>query len=701
MKPQSSKTGSWATRAAENLPYAEMLTYAVGQGFSPDIDRVKPSGPLGPEVCFSRNSPKIRLFSVASAGLLLALTASAAQAQAPGQPTPAQSAPASQSASQAPISGQQPKTPTGNDRRRAAKFFLDASKLFEKEEFEAAMRGFAQATALDPSNTNYALASDLARSHAATALIQAAAKSRLRGDPAAARTALARALELDPKNAQVAEHLRELGDDDLQGKPRPIYERAASTAGDATELSPAAEAHSFHLHAGQRQVIQQVFKAYGLETALDDSVPSTPVRLDVDAVGFTQAAHVLCLATNSFYVPLDAHRVLVVRDTLDNRQKFLRQVLETIYLPGLTGAELTEVVNLAKNVFNAQEAVAEPSSGSLTIRASQSSLNAFNDTMRELLDGRNQVMLDVRMIQIAHTNQRNTGAHLPQQITAFNAYSEEQSILNANQALVQQIVSSGLAAPGDTLAILGILLASGQVSSSLFTNGVALFGGGLTLSGLSVGPVTGNLNLNSSDSRELDQIQLRLGDGEAGTLRTGVRYPIMTSSFSSVSASTASIPGLTSAGSSSALSSLLSSLSSAVPSVPQVEYQDLGLTLKATPKVMRNGAVALTLDLKIDALAGRAINGVPVLNNRTYSGVVTLKEGEGVVVLSDLDKQESRAISGAPGISEIPGMNDLTGKDTQNNYATLLIVITPHVIRGTQAAGHSPMMRVEKSTPAP
>jgi hypothetical protein len=290
---------------------------------------------------------------------------------------------------------------------------------------------------------------------------------------------------------------------------------------------------------------------------------------------------------------------------------------------------------------------------------------------------------------------------MPQQITAFNAYSEEQSILNANQALVQQIISSGLAAPGDTLAILGILLASGQVSSSLFTNGVALFGGGLTLSGLSVGPVTGNLNLNSSDSRELDQIQLHLGDGEAGTLRTGVRYPIMTSSFSSVSASTASIPGLTSAGSSSALSSLLSSLGSAVPSVPQVEYQDLGLTLKATPKVMRNGEVALTLDLKIDALAGQAINGVPVLNNRTYSGVVTLKEGEGVVVLSDLDKQESRAISGAPGISEIPGMNDLTGNNTQSNYATLLIVITPHVIRGTQAAGHSPMMRVEKSTPAP
>jgi Flp pilus assembly secretin CpaC len=213
---------------------------------------------------------------------------------------------------------------------------------------------------------------------------------------------------------------------------------------------------------------------------------------------------------------------------------------------------------------------------------------------------------------------------------------------------------------------------------------------------LSPGSATANLNLNSSDSRELDQIQLRLGDGEAGTLRTGTRYPIQTSSFSSLSASVPNIPGLTGAGSSSSLSSLLSGLGGSVPSVPQVEYQDLGLTLKATPKVLRSGEVALTLDFKIDALAGSSINGNPVLNNRAYSGVVTLKEGEGVVVVSDLDKQESRAISGTPGISEIPGLNNLTGNDTQKNYATLLIVISPHVIRGTQLAGHSPMMRVER-----
>jgi tetratricopeptide (TPR) repeat protein len=632
-----------------------------------------------------------------SVGLLLAIAAGIGQAQAPAQPSPTQTAATNPNAS---APAKEAKQPRGSDRRRAAKLFLASSKLFVAERFEEAMRGYQQAATLDPSNADYPLAASVARGHAVTAMIQSAAKDRLRGDAAAARASLAHALELDPNNIQVTEHLYELSDDALLGQSTPLYQQAASTAGELVTLLHAAGAHSFHLHTDQRQAIQQVFKAYGLESTLDDSVRPTQIHLDMDDASFEQAMRALGLLTNSFYVPLDAHRVLVARDTSDNRRQFMRLELETVYLPGLSPTELTDIAgNLAKNVFDLPQAAVDPSAGTITLRAPASTLNAFNATMRELLDGRSQVMLEVRMIQIAHTNTRNTGVQPPQQITAFNAYSEEQSILNANQSLVQQIVSSGLAAPGDTLAILGILLASGQVSSSLFSNGVALFGGGLTLSGLSPGPVTANLNLNSSDSRELDQIQLRLGDGDPGTVRTGTRYPIQTSSFSSLSSSVPNIPGLTGAGSSSSLSSLLSSLSGSVPNVPQVEYQDLGLTLKATPKVMRNDDVALNIDMKIDALAGSSINGNPILNNRAYSGVVTLKRGEGVVVIGDLDKQESRAISGVPGISEIPGLNDLTDKDTQKNYATLLIVITPHVIRGTHMAGHSQMMRVEKNTP--
>jgi Flp pilus assembly secretin CpaC len=586
----------------------------------------------------------------------------------------------------------------GSDRRRAAKLYLASSKLFEKEAFEEAMEGYQQAAKLDPENRDYPLAASVARSHAVTALIQAAARDRMHNDAAAARAALAHALELDPENGQLKEHLFELGDDALRDQPRPTYEAQAGTAGEAVQLAPMAGVRSFHLRSDQRQIIQTVFKAYGIDATVDESVRTNTARLDVDGVSFERVAHILDMLTNSFSQPLDAHHALVVRDTKENRQQFLRQEYETVYLSGLNKEDLTDLGNLAKNVFDAQMVVTEPNSGTITIRAHHRTIEAFNATLSGLIDGRSQVVLDVRILQLAHTTERDTGVHPPQNVSAFNVYTEEQSILNANQAAVQEIISSGLATAGEPLTIIGILLASGQLSgSSLLTNGGALFGGGLTQSALAPGALSANFNLNSSDSRELDQIRLRLGDGEDGTLKTGMRYPIQTASYSSLGASTSAIAGLTGAGTSSSLSSLAASYSASVSGFPQVEYQDLGMTLKATPRVLRGGEVALKIDMKIDALAGTSINGNPILSNRAYSGVVTIQQGQTVEVVSEVDKNESRALSGVPGISEIPGLNNTTGNDTQKNYATLLIIFTPHVVRGAQAAGHSPMMRVERA----
>jgi Flp pilus assembly secretin CpaC len=594
--------------------------------------------------------------------------------------------------------GQQ-KPPRAKDRRRAAKLYLKGSKLFEQSQFESAMRDYESAAALDPENRDYALAAQVARSHAVTALIQAAAKARVHGDLGAGRAALQRARELDPSNPQVLEHVNDLADTALLDQTEPLYERAAETVSDIVALEPSKDIKSFHLNTDRRQLIQQVYKAYGIDATLDQSVSAVRLKFDLDNVPFNQARDLLDVATDTFAIPLDSHRVLVARDTRENRQQFLRQEVETVYLPGMTEAEMTEVSNVAKNVFAAQQVAVEQSQGAVTVRAPSKTLDAFNATMRDLVNGRSQVMLDVRIIQLAHNNQRNTGAQLPQQVTAFNAYAEEQSILNSNQALVQQIISSGLAAPGDTLAILGILLASGQVSSSVFSNGVALFGGGLTLSGISPGPATLNLNLNSSDTRALDSLELRLADGQDETIMSGSRYPILTASYSGLATSGVNIAGLTTAGTSSGLSSLLSQISGSTSHIPQVQYQDIGLTLKATPKVMRSGDVALNLELKITALSGSSANGNPILNNRSYSGVITLKDNEGAVLMSELDKTESVALSGTPGLTEIPGMNNLTSKDVQSDYATLLVVLTPHLVRGPKYPdAPEQTLRIERST---
>jgi general secretion pathway protein D len=637
------------------------------------------------------------------AGMLPAQTANpttTAEQTAPvaaGQKTPADATTPGTEPQTTPTNETAP--PRSSDRRRAAKLYLAASKLYLDREFEEAMKDFNQAAALDPTNADYRLAAGVARDHAVTALIQEAAKDRLLNNETAARAALERARALDPNNIEINQHLDELADDVAHSQPQSLYEQSGSALAGPVQLEPALALHSFHLHADREQIIAQVFRAYGLTAMLDTTVHPFLTRFDVDDASFEQAARVLSLDTNTFFVPLDAHRALIAADSPTNRNQFLRQDLETIYLTGLSDDELNDVLSVTKSIFLVQQATLSMDERAITLRAPQHTLEALNATLETLLDGRSQILLDVRLIQVAHTSNRNTGAQLPQSIAAFNVYAEEQSILNSNASLVQQIISSGLASPNDPLAILGILIASGQVSSPLLSSGFALFGGGITQSALVPGSTTFNLSLNSSDSRELDQIQLRLEDGEKGEIKLGEKYPIQTSSFSSLSGSTPNIPGLTGAGTSSSLSSLLSSLSSSVPNIPMVQYEDLGLTLTVTPKALRNGDVALTLEMKLNALAGTSIGGNPVLNNREYTGTVTLKEGEATVVATEMDKSQSQAVSGTPGLTEIPGLNNVTEKDLQKNYATLVIVMTPRVVRGPQAAGHSAMMRVERGTP--
>ena len=232
-------------------------------------------------------------------------TSAALGAQEPASPPqgtahPGPAAGVSQNAPPTTAQSESIKTISDRDRRRAAKLFLEAGKLFEKEQYEPAMHDYEQASALDPANPDYPLAAKVARSHPVVALIQAAAKARLTGNAEGTRAALQQALELDPNNAEVTEHLQELADDALLGQVKPLYDEGASTAGEAPILAHSREIHSFHLRTDQRQLIQTVFKSYGIQATLDQSIPPNQVKLDLDDVSFDQAVQALSMVTKSF-----------------------------------------------------------------------------------------------------------------------------------------------------------------------------------------------------------------------------------------------------------------------------------------------------------------------------------------------------------------------------------------------------------------
>jgi general secretion pathway protein D len=570
--------------------------------------------------------------------------------------------------------------PSPRQIRTAEKAYAQGVRAMQKGDVDAAEKAFAKALKADPSNRQYALDLQIANQHRVTKLVQDADKARLTGQPDVARAKLAEALELDPKNSEVSQHIYDLA-------------KLASTASpdgslDATfappiELTPKPGKQSFHFRSTEQEVLRRVLEAYGLRMVDDGSLASKTVRFDADDVDYAQAAHLLNLVTDSFIVPLDPVRVLVAKDTRENHEKYDRMALETLYLPGLTASEYSDMNNLAKNVLGVTQATVHPDQGTLTVRAPVGNLMALNQTFADLLDGKSEVLLDVKIYEVENTKTRLYGIQLPQTTTVFNVPTELNSVISSNSSLVQQIISSGLASAGDYAAIAAILIASGEVTNSILSSPFATFGNGLTLTGLAPGGITGNLSFNAADTRSLNQVQIRLDDNAEGTVRSGTRYPIVTSSYSSIAATSVSIPGITTAGLSGVLGGLginASSLSSVNP-IPQVQYQDLGLTFKVTPRIERNDDVVLKLDLKIQALEGSTLNGLPVLTNRSYTADIHLRNGASALVVGDLSRQESNAVSGNPGLSELPGFTALSATTKEYDVSNLAILVTPHILR--------------------
>jgi general secretion pathway protein D len=562
-----------------------------------------------------------------------------------------------------------------------------------KGDARAAEKAFARAAQLDPTNREYDADRQIARELSVTRMVQEADQAQLRGQPDVALARLTEAFSLDPQNPVVSQHIGDLARLALTARPS---EDSSVAVAPPIELLATPGKRSFHLKGTEKAVLDQVLSAYGLTAMIDNSVGTVTIRFDADDVDYERAATLVSMATGSFIVPLDPKRALVAKDTKENRTRYDRMALETLRLPGLTPVEMTDMGNIARTVVGVEQATLQQNSETLTVRAPHATLVALNQTFADLLEGRSEVMLDVRVMEVSRTKMLTVGLQAPQTGTVFNLPSEVNAALQGNQSLVQQIISSGLASAGDTAAIAGILVASGQVSSSVLTQPFAVFGGGLTESGLSVGGPTANLQLNSTDTRALDQVQLQLEDKEQGTIKVGTHYPIETSNYSSIGASSVSIPGLTSAGLSSTLAGLgvnLNSLASTA-TIPQVQYQDLGLTLEVTPSVEGAEGVALKFNFTMTALEGTTLNGLPVLTNEAYTAEVAVKTGASAMLVSDLSRQQSKSVSGVPGLSDLPGFQSTTNVATDLDVSTLVIVVTPHLLRrrpGEQAGPFSPL----------
>ncbi len=582
--------------------------------------------------------------------------------------------------------------------REAEDAFLKGARALDHKDLPEAEAHFARAAKLNPRSRDYAVALAVTREHRLTDLVQRAARESKLGHTDSADKLLLQAREIDPQNAIVLQHFSPDGTvappPTFEADTNPLHNTRAEdsvTLAGPVQLTPQTGTHDFHLHASAHDLIDQICDAYGIRAQVTNSIESGPIlRFDLDRADWSQALRTIQTLTHTFSVPIQSTQLLFSRDTPEFRAEYQPLVEETLYMPGTSQADLTEYATLARTVFNLRVVNAVNSAGSLVLRGDEDTLTHVNATFADLIDGGADVLLDLTLYEVDRSRISALGAQLPSSIGAFPVAATAQNLINSNQSLISQAIANNLIkltgnAYTDALTELEFLLASGAVSSSQFTSLLGVFGhyGGLPLAGVFLGSSTTlNASLTSSDIRLLDTVQLRVGDKQDGQFRAGTRYPIETGLYSSNAASSAvssAVAGLNINGTS--VSSLLNQyLGSASVSVPQIQYEDLGLTLKATPQIMRTGEVSVKLDFKIEALGSGTINTLPILNNRQLTSTVTIPRGQTAMLASEVNTAELRAITGLPFLSEIPGFQS-TNKDTEKDTTELMITLTPHVVR--------------------
>jgi general secretion pathway protein D len=350
-------------------------------------------------------------------------------------------------------------------------------------------------------------------------------------------------------------------------------------------------------------------------------------------------------------------------------------VLRTFYFPGLASPqELTDVVNLLRNVLEIRLVTPQPQASTIIVRAPRNILDAATQLLEGFGNSRPQVMLDVHVYEITNSLTRNMGLHIPSTFQLFNIPVGALAALGGQniQDLINQLISGGGINQSSSTALSALLAQLQGQQSSIFSQPLATFGGGLTLSGLSLGTASGQLSLNESNVKTLEHATLRVSQGNEAKLLIGSRFPILNASFAPVF-------------NSAAISSVIQNNSFQSP-VPSFNYEDIGLSIKAKPVVSGSSDVGLNLEVQFRTLTGQSLNGVPVISNREYKGSINLMDGEPAVVAGSVSHNEQRNLNGIPGLGGVPGVNQvMTTNSKQVDEDELLIVITPRVVNRAES----------------
>ncbi|HWZ43581.1 MAG TPA: hypothetical protein VNW97_08880 [Candidatus Saccharimonadales bacterium] len=555
--------------------------------------------------------------------------------------------------------GEKPSGPSKHDLKLAQKEYQHALDLQKDGRTEEAFQEAERAAALAPNDPQFLTARELLRGQLAGNYIQRGNLLAEIGDRPGAAVQYQTALNIDPQNGYAQERLQSIAPPSDPERER-VLQLLASV--DQIEVVPKPGNRSFHVRGETRDIYQAIAKAFEVTILFDEPLNSQRVRFDVDEIDFSAAMRLAGRMTKTFWAPIAANQAIVANNTQDLRRQFERLSLKTFYVSNaINPQDLNDVVTMLRTIFDLRFVSLQTGKNTITVRAPRATLDAVSAMLEDMLQGIPEALLDIKAYEVSSSLSRQTGLNLPTNFQVFNIPSEVRKILGPiGQSVIDQIIRTGTVDPNLVPAS-----SLSQLSSSPLMLPFIFFGRGLGLTGIVVSPISGIATASTSSFKSLEHVTMRAAQGNPATFRLGTRLPIQTSSFTNVSINRDGRPVQDSP-------------------IPGIQYEDIGLTFKATPHIHSGDELSLDLDLQMRGVGAAQLNGVPVITNRAYTGAITVKDGEPSVITGMVTSQSDRNGAGLPALGSVPALRSILTSQTKNRSSSqILIVITPHIVRRT------------------
>ncbi len=544
-----------------------------------------------------------------------------------------------------------------------------------RQDYDVAFEAYRQAHLKNPADLRYRTRYERMRYTAASMHVDRGRVLRQSSDVAGAINEFARALQIDPGNEAAAQELQITerppappaapgpvgaaehgslpgqalipGVDEQMPHQSAIQREIASLAA-PVELEPVSDDPiTLHMVEDSKVIFQAIGKLAGLNVIFDPEYTSKRIQVDLNSVPLYDALRIVETLSGTFWKPVTTNTIFVAQNTRNKRTDLDDQAVQTFYLTNVSQQnDANEVLVALRNLLDpaSTKLYLVNSQNAIVVRATPSELILAEKLINDLDRTRSEVIVDVAVLEVSRDKLRNLGITLPQ---SFGLTPTASSTTSATNSTSGTSTSNGTTT-GSTTSQNLTLNSLGNLNATNFA--VTVTGG------------TVNALLSDSDTRVLQNPRIRASDGQQATLKIGSKIPVATGSYSSTLSTTASLGVQT-----------------------QFTYIDVGVNIDITPTVHLDREVSMKLDVLISSQTGSVtISSVtePVISQREAKQTIQLKDGEPSILAGLLQRQDTKTVSGTPGLGEIPFLKYFFSsqqKEVQSDEIVFLLI--PHIVR--------------------